>query len=185
MGVTGGKAGSIVDQDLIAETVVPAADQHGAAVGGQDRSALGHGDGGAAVAAGLAGDRAHHWQRSVQCAVGQRSIEAGRKTPQFDHGKTAEQVGLEQGRVLGGKQGQVFVFAGIETVFLAHFLGGFVVQGKNEDGLGHRSGSGAVLVFVCVSCVKVAGVGCVRGGGNEWFCRAAVFRCQQNTSDTS
>lgn len=37
MGVTGGKAGSIVDQDLIAETVVPAADQHGAAVGGQDR----------------------------------------------------------------------------------------------------------------------------------------------------
>ena len=96
------------------------------------------------------GDRARHRQRPLQRAVCQRGVGAWRQdlAAQFPHGKAAEQVGPEWGRVLGGKQGQVLVLAGIEAVFFSHFLGCFVVQGKNEDGLGHRGGAGIVLVFV-------------------------------------
>ena len=165
VGIQRGQPAAVVELDVVAiaasPTVEGVGDSDGAVGGGQDRGALGHSDVGAAVVAGLAGDRvgavalrrgdrARHRQRPLQGTVGQCGVGAGRQdfTAQFTHSKTAEQIGPERGYVIGGKQGQVLVLAGVEVIFLAHFLGCFVVQGKNEDGLGHRGGAGIVLIFI-------------------------------------
>ena len=135
---------AVVELDVVAVAAAPAVkgigDGYGAVGGGQDWGTLRHGDVGAAVVAGFAGDRvgavalrrgdrACHRQRPLQGTVGQRGIGAGRQdlASQHAHGKAAEQIGPERGCVLGTEQGQVLVLAGVEAVFLAHFLGSFVV----------------------------------------------------------
>lgn len=135
---------AVVELDVVAITAAPTVegvgDSDGAVGGRQDRGAFGHSDVGAAVVAGFAGkrvgsialrrgDRARHRQRPLQGTVGQGGVGAGRQdfTAQLAHCKAAEKVSPERGCVLGGKHGQVLVLAGVEVIFLAHFLGCFVV----------------------------------------------------------
>ena len=144
VGVQRGQPAAVVELDVVAVAAAPTVegvgDGDGAVGGGQDRGAFGHSDVGAAVVAGLAGDRvgavalrrgdrARHRQRPLQGTIGQCGVGTGRENfaAEFAHGKTAEQVAPERGYILGGKQGQVLVLAGIKAIFLAHFLGCFVV----------------------------------------------------------
>lgn len=139
-----GQPAAVVELDVVTIAAAPAVEGVGdgdSAVGGsQDRGALGHGNVGAAVVADLAGDRvgavalrrgnrARRRQRPLQGTIGQCGVGARCQNlaAQLAHCKTAEQIGPERGRTLGTEQGQVLVLAGVEAIFLAHFLGGFVV----------------------------------------------------------
>src|SRR5699024_4993014 len=114
VGVEGGQSIAVVEFDVVSVAAAPAVegvrDGNGAVGGGQDRSAFGHGDVGAAVVADFTGDRvsavalgrgdlARHRQRPLQGTASQRNIEARRQdfAAQFTHSKTAEQVGPERG----------------------------------------------------------------------------------------
>ena len=61
MRIQRGQPAAVVEFDVVAVAAAPTvegiSDGHGAVGGGQDRGALGHSDVGAAVVAGLAGDR--------------------------------------------------------------------------------------------------------------------------------
>ena len=144
MRIQRGQPAAVVEFDVVAVAAAPAVkgvgDGDGAVGSRQDRGALRHGDVGATVVAGLAGDRigtvalrrgdrACHRQRPLQGTVSQCGVGAGRENlaAEFAHFKTAEQVGPERGCVRGTEQGQVLVLAGVEVIFLAHFLGCFVV----------------------------------------------------------
>ena len=86
VGVEGGQPAAVVEFDIVAIAAAPAVegvgDDDGAVGSGQDGGALGHSDVGAAVVAGLAGDRvsavalrrgdrALHRQRPLEPSVGQ------------------------------------------------------------------------------------------------------------------
>lgn len=122
VGVEGGQPFAVVEFDVVAVAAAPTVhtvgDHYRTVCGGKNGCAVGHGDVSASVIADFPGEGVG------AVALGRGGHADHRKWPLQ---RAIAQFAPERGGVLGREQGQVLVLVGVEAIFLAHFLGCFMI----------------------------------------------------------